>query len=84
MGNGSGEAGPGAEPAPPLCRSPGAAAAATDLLLALVHGCVPNMAALAHLLEQMFYSGEYRTIMINIRVCADEAIIQHIVCAGSY
>ncbi|CAB3237376.1 unnamed protein product [Arctia plantaginis] len=56
MGNGSGEAGPGPEPAPPLCRSAGAAAAATDLLLALVHGCVPNMAALAHLLEQMFYS----------------------------
>ncbi|XP_047040633.1 probable ubiquitin carboxyl-terminal hydrolase FAF-X isoform X3 [Helicoverpa zea] len=46
----------GAEPAPPLCRTPGAAAAATDLLLALVHACVPNMAALANLLEHMFYS----------------------------
>ncbi|XP_060810679.1 probable ubiquitin carboxyl-terminal hydrolase FAF-X isoform X1 [Amyelois transitella] len=44
------------EPAPPLCRTAGAAAAATDLLLALVHGCVPNMAALVALLEQMFYS----------------------------
>lgn len=42
----------------PLCRTPGAAAAATDLLLALVHACVPNMAALANLLEQMFYSGK--------------------------
>ncbi|XP_063547239.1 probable ubiquitin carboxyl-terminal hydrolase FAF-X isoform X2 [Cydia strobilella] len=43
------------EPAPPLCRSPGAAAAAAELLLALVHGCVPNMAELAHLLDLMFY-----------------------------
>lgn len=60
----AGEAGgAGGEPATPLCRTPGAAAAATDLLLALVHGCVPNMAALANLLEQMFYSGE----------CADTA-----------
>ncbi|XP_052737124.1 probable ubiquitin carboxyl-terminal hydrolase FAF-X isoform X2 [Bicyclus anynana] len=40
----------------PLCRTTGAAAAATDLLLSLVHGCVPNMAALVGLLEQMFYS----------------------------
>lgn len=46
-----------AERAAPLCRTPGAAAAATDLLLALVAGCVPNMAALADLLDQMFYSG---------------------------
>lgn len=52
----AGVAGAASEPAPPLCRSAGAAAAATDLLLALVHGCVPNMALLAHLLEQMFYS----------------------------
>ncbi|KAI8429984.1 hypothetical protein MSG28_000438 [Choristoneura fumiferana] len=44
-----------AEPAAPLCRSPGAAAAATELLLALVQGCVPNMAELAHLLQLMFY-----------------------------
>ncbi|CAG9782928.1 unnamed protein product [Diatraea saccharalis] len=54
-GSGGGEEG-GGEPAAPLCRTPGAAAAATDLLLALVHGCVPNMAALAYLLELMFYS----------------------------
>lgn len=59
MGPGAG-AGEGAgEPAAPLCRSPGAAAAATELLLALVHACVPNMAALATLLQVMFYSGEY-------------------------
>ncbi|XP_045454666.1 probable ubiquitin carboxyl-terminal hydrolase FAF-X [Melitaea cinxia] len=44
------------ERAAPLCRTPGAAAAATDLLLALVAGCVANMAALADLLDQMFYS----------------------------
>ncbi|CAH0691384.1 unnamed protein product [Chilo suppressalis] len=59
MGGGSSGGGgeeAGDEPATPLCRTPGAAAAATDLLLALVHGCVPNMAALAYLLEMMFYS----------------------------
>ncbi|XP_028043113.1 probable ubiquitin carboxyl-terminal hydrolase FAF-X isoform X2 [Bombyx mandarina] len=60
-GNGGGGAGGSAsdsrrEPPAPLCRTPGAAAAAADLLLALVHGCVLNMAALARLLEQMFYS----------------------------
>lgn len=60
-GGGAGEAGGagGAEPAAPLCRTASAAAAATDLLLALVHGCVPNMAALANLLDLMFYSGPY-------------------------
>ncbi|XP_013166422.1 PREDICTED: probable ubiquitin carboxyl-terminal hydrolase FAF-X, partial [Papilio xuthus] len=52
-GDGDGE-GP-REPAPPLCRTPGAATAAADLLLALVHGCVPNMSAVAQLLEMMFY-----------------------------
>ncbi|XP_050553146.1 probable ubiquitin carboxyl-terminal hydrolase FAF-X isoform X2 [Spodoptera frugiperda] len=57
-GGGAGEAGgaTGAEPVAPLCRTASAAAAATDLLLALVHGCVPNMAALANLLDLMFYS----------------------------
>lgn len=58
-GEGDGE-GP-REPAPPLCRTPGAATAAADLLLALVHGCVPNMAAVAQLLEMMFYCGTYLT-----------------------
>ncbi|CAK1599935.1 unnamed protein product [Parnassius mnemosyne] len=61
MGEGEGERegegeGGACEPAAPLCRTPGAAAAATDLLLALVHGCVPNMAAMAQLLACMFYS----------------------------
>ncbi|XP_072935903.1 probable ubiquitin carboxyl-terminal hydrolase FAF isoform X3 [Epargyreus clarus] len=56
VGGSASGAGGDRQPAAPLCRSPGSAAAATDLLLALVHGCVPNMAALAHLLEQMFYS----------------------------
>ncbi|XP_068629076.1 probable ubiquitin carboxyl-terminal hydrolase FAF isoform X3 [Battus philenor] len=54
MGEGDGEG--DSEPEAPLCRTPGATAAATDLLLALVHGCVPNMAAVAHLLDCMFYS----------------------------
>ncbi|XP_063829213.1 probable ubiquitin carboxyl-terminal hydrolase FAF-X [Ostrinia nubilalis] len=53
--SGGGEESSG-EPAAPLCRTPGAAAAAADLLLALVYGCAHNMAALAQLLEQMFYS----------------------------
>lgn len=56
VGGAGGEEGE-AEPAAPLCRSPGAAAAATELLLALVQGCVPNMAELAHLLQLMFYGG---------------------------
>lgn len=57
MGDGEGETGDAEEPPEPLCRSPGAATAATELLLSLVHACVPNMAALAHLLDAMFYSG---------------------------
>lgn len=57
MGDGEGETGDADEPPEPLCRSPAAAAAATDLLLSLVHACVPNMAALAQLLDVMFYSG---------------------------
>lgn len=48
-----------AEPPAPLCRSAASAAAASDLLLALVHGCVPNMAALVTLIEKMFYNGEF-------------------------
>ncbi|XP_026323637.1 probable ubiquitin carboxyl-terminal hydrolase FAF-Y isoform X2 [Hyposmocoma kahamanoa] len=56
MGDGEGETGDAEEPPEPLCRSPGAATAATELLLSLVHACVPNMAALAHLLDAMFYS----------------------------
>lgn len=47
------------EPPAPLCRSPGSAAAASDLVLSLVHGCVPNMGALVTLIEKMFYSGEF-------------------------
>lgn len=59
MGGEGDEGEPAEEGATPLCRTPGAAAAATDLLLALVHACVPNMAALANLLDQMFYSGTF-------------------------
>ncbi|XP_069354342.1 ubiquitin carboxyl-terminal hydrolase 9X isoform X2 [Maniola hyperantus] len=55
-GEGATAGGDAEEGAAPLCRTPGAAAAATDLLLALVNACVPNMAALANLLDQMFYS----------------------------
>ncbi|XP_047523488.1 probable ubiquitin carboxyl-terminal hydrolase FAF [Pieris napi] len=50
-GEGSGEDIP-----TPLCRTAGSVAAATDLLLSLVHGCLFNMAALANLLHLMFYS----------------------------
>lgn len=41
-----------------LCATPGSVAAACDLLAALCHSCVPNMALLATLLTDCFYSGE--------------------------
>lgn len=46
------------EPPAPLCRSPASASAASDVVLSLVHGCVPNMTALVTLIEKMFYSGK--------------------------
>lgn len=62
------------ERAAPLCRTPGAAAAATDLLLALVAGCVANMAALADLLDQMFYSGWCTTYVLFFKLHIIETI----------
>lgn len=73
MGDGEGETGDADEPPEPLCRSPGAAAAATDLLWSLVHACVPNMAALAHLLDAMFYSG--LLLIFQVKVSNTEVIL---------
>lgn len=40
-----------------ICTTPGAIAAACDLLASLCHRCVPNMSLLVTLLTNMFYSG---------------------------
>lgn len=69
MGGGGSEE----EPPAPLCRTAGAAGAAADLLLALVHGCVPNMAALVHLIEQMFYSGKRGSFPLHSQTISNHA-----------
>jgi hypothetical protein len=55
-----------ADQAIPVCNTPLTTNAAFDLLVGLCVSCVPNMKLLVHMLTDMFYSGLFMSVNIQL------------------